>query len=248
MNQHGNYQENDDAHMPIHGGGGGGGYPLRRASNVTSISISGSYMSAVLTTLKQILSEVECLTFTYQVETYPGLNEVFLEKFDFNLEYGTIPTCELLDSRQRQHHFNMKFVICNACDTALEWFPHNLAEMEADDADEVHAQGLYPRSLYTRKWTMSAIELYSVQTDDGSEIIHIDFNRQRGDRWTSFWIYKYVSKRIERDLIWETRKNYLAIFEGCQTAEGHIAHFLFDEYVARTNCTFMKMPKVWLSY
>jgi len=232
-----NHQE-DFEHIPIYGG-----YPLERTSNVKNIEISGSYISAVLTVLKRLLSGIECLDYRYDVcdnqsymphidpYLYIGIPSV---SYDFEVEYGTIPKVKTLTLEQVYTYGKMRFVLIDVCKSAANMFPHNAPEK---DQDQDPLSLLIPDDSI-RKWCMSTINLYEIMKDDGQPVISIDFTLFAGDHWTSFWIYHEVASKFEAELLWETRRNYMAAFEGCLTADGPTANYAFDEYVAREICTF----------
>jgi hypothetical protein len=73
---------------------------------------------------------------------------------------------------------------------------------------------------------------------EGDESVVVSFSRQKGDRLTNVWMYRYILSKIKADLLWETRKSYLELYEGCANADGHIAKYLFNIYAGRHICTF----------
>ena len=245
MNQYEEQQENGEAPMI-------GAYALERTSNVKNIEISGSYMSVVLNVLKRLLSGIECLNYRYDVcdnQSYMPYIDPYLyigipsESFDFEVEYGSIPKVKTLTLEQVYIYGKMRGVLTDVCKSAANMFPHNAPEK---DQDQDPMSSLLPDDSI-RRWCMSTINLYEIMKDDGQTVISIDFTRFAGDRWTSFWIYHEVASKFEVELLWETRRNYMATFEGCLTADGSIAKYAFDEYVAREICTF-DAPTVYCTF
>jgi hypothetical protein len=230
----------DFEHIPI-----SGGYPLGRTHNVKNIEISGSYMSAVLNVLKRLLSGIECLNYRYDVcdnQSYMPHIDPYLyigipsESYDFEVEYGAIPKVKTLTLEQVYAYGKMRGVLTDVCESAIKKFPHNAPEKDQDQ-DQDPLSLLIPDDSI-RKWCMTTINLYEIMKDDGQTVISIDFSLFAGDHWTCFGIYHEVASKFEAELLWETRRNYMAAFEGCSTADGSTAKYAFDEYVAREICTF----------
>jgi len=224
-----------------------GAYVPRRTANIQNIEISGSYMSAVLTVLKRLLSGIECLNYRYDVcenQSYMPYIDPYLyaglpsESFDFELEYGTVPKAETLNKHQRDAYGKMRHIMFDAVESAINRFPHNAPEKDDEVYDNSNSILRLPFTDSIRRWCRANINLYEIMKDDGQTVISIDFTRFSGDRWTSAWIYRHVAKQFEAELLWETRRNYMATFEGCLTADGPTAKYVFDEYVAREICTF----------
>ena len=52
-------------------------------------------------------------------------------------------------------------------------------------------------------------------------------------------LVNYVSSRIQQELNWNERKHYMELVEGCPSANGHIARFLFDNTICREVSTYL---------
>lgn len=125
----------------------------------------------------------------------------------------------------------------DACDKALEWFPHNAQEQEQYPEDY-----LPPPPQMRRQWFAAEINILFNQPDAPDGII-LEFYRIIGDHWTHHWFHGYVVERLQQEFLWDSRRDYLSLMDGCPVAQGHIARFLFDELVARDICTYMSGNK-----
>jgi hypothetical protein len=216
---------------------------LTRNSAIHIMEITNTSLSTVVSALTSILSTIECLKYECKpsvvVPNIYGLakNDTSVE---LGLEYGTMPLVETLDAHQYNVHHKKLDCMFHACEKAVQMFPHNEEETteEEDDADFIPFND-------TRLWCLINIEVRTHRLEDCESVV-IDCNRLKGDRWTNMWIYRYVTERIETELIWQTRKSYLELYEGCLTADGHIAKYLFNFYAGWDICTNVKLhDRIW---
>ena len=215
---------------------------LRRTHAIRVIEITNTSLPTVVAALTRILSSIECLKYKCtEHAASPGIYGDEHPHFEFELEYGTMPLIETLDAHQYNVHHKKLDCMFHACNKAIHMFPHNEEEgTEEDDAEFIPLND-------TRLWCLINIEVRTHRLEDCESVI-IDCNRLKGDRWTNMWIYRYVTERIDTELIWQTRKSYLELYEGCLTADGHIAEYLFNFYAGWDICTNIGLhDRIWHS-
>ena len=214
---------------------------LRRQHHLMHMETEETNTPEVFAALLRILSNIECLKFKYdfsETASYAPYVDPHLfvgvptEYYEIEFEYGTIPKQDTLSKTQRTIYGKMKNVLIDVCNR----FPHN----EHEDEPELDPM-LDPTFNFNRirKWCKTTISMYPIQKQDGSYVTCIDFSNSVGDIWTIRWIYYHISENIDKEILWVSRSNYLAIFEGCPTAEGHIVHYLFDKLLVQEICTFI---------
>jgi len=230
--------------------------PIKMHIMQTSLVFRGAPLSTIINTLEKILSETECLKFVYERKLVPSESQDSEKKETarFLVKYGsTIPMLRRLDTRQHQYYYNFETAMLDACDKALEWFPHNAPEQEQYSEDY-----LPPPPQMRRQWFAAEINILFNQPDAPDGII-LEFYRIIGDHWTHHWFYGYVGERLQQEFLWSSRSEYLSLMDGCPdsrmdgcpdsridgcpVANGHIARFLFDDFVARDICTYMSGNK-----
>jgi len=212
--------------------------PIKMHIVKTALVFRDTPLSTIINTLEKILSEIECLQFVYERNQVPSESQEPEKKETarFVIKYGsTIPMLRRLDTRQHQYYYNFGTAMLDACDKALEWFPHNAQEQEQYSEDY-----LPPPPPMRRQWVLSLINILFNQPEAPDGII-IEFSRTVGDHWTHHWLYGYIGKRLQQEFLWDSRREYLSLMDGCEypDANGHITRFLFDELVAREICTYM---------
>jgi hypothetical protein len=214
--------------------------PIKDHIVQTALVFRGTSLSTIINTLEKILSEIECLQFVYERKQVPTKSQdpEKKETARFMIKYGsTIPMLRRLDTRQHQYYYNFGTAMLDACDKALEWFPHNAPEQEQYPEDY-----LPPPPQMRRQWVVSEINILFNQPQAPNDII-VEFFRIVGDHWTHHWFYSYVGERLQQEFLWSSRSEYLSLKDGCPDAKGHIARFLFDELVAREICTYISGNK-----
>ena len=202
----------------------------------SSIVVRGASLTTIITTLERILPEIESSKFKYERNPDGNNGE---EKAQFTIEYGTLPKIRTLSADQRNYYYDFENILLDACSRALEWFPHN------SNADEyrLHDEGCMPGPpVMPRCWCMTDINILFNQPSAPDAII-LEFYRFAGDKYTKYWISRYVKTRFEQEMRQvSNRKYYLSLMEGCPNATGHIARYLFDENVAHDICSYMEHP------
>jgi hypothetical protein len=221
--------------------------PIKMHIMQTSLVFRGAPLSTIINTLEKILSETECLKFVYERKQVPSESQDSEKKetVRFVLEYCTIPKLRTLGAKERQYYHEFEMVMMDAFDKALEWFPHNAPEKEQHPEDY-----LPPPPQMRRQWFAAEINILFNQPDAPDGII-LEFFRIVGDHWTHHWFYGYVGERLQQEFLWSSRSEYLSLMDGCPdsridgcpVANGHIARFLFDDFVARDICTYMSGNK-----
>lgn len=208
--------------------------------DILSIAVRDTSLTTIITTLERIMSEIECLAFKYERMQYGENGE---ETAKFVLEYGTLPKIRTLSPEQRAYYQLFCGIMWDACELALQRFPHN-AEAETEiDLDNLPGPPVMPRS-----WCSIDVNILFNQPQAPDAII-LEIFRMSGDRHTKHWICRYVKDRLEQELQYRMpRLAYLSLMEGCTLATGHIAEYLLDECVARDICSYIGNPIISYVY
>ena len=53
--------------------------------------------------------------------------------------------------------------------------------------------------------------------------------------------HSHVVEMLSAASLWQSRRAYLSLVDGCLAARGHIARFLFDEMMCREVCSYMPL-------
>ena len=205
--------------------------PIKYNLDILSIAVRDTSLSTIVTKLQSILSEIECLRFEYERTNY-GTNGEEIAKFILN--YGTLPKIRTLSAEQKTYYKIFGEIMFDACELALQRFPHNKEDVIEFDMNNLPGPPIMPRS-----WCLLDINILFNQPHAPDSII-LEFFRMSGDRNTKHYIYRYVKGRLEQELqVIKPRLEYLSLMEGCKDAPGHITHYLFDYYMSRDVCSYI---------
>lgn len=203
--------------------------PIRMHIDVKTIALRDIDLPIIIRSLNRILPEIETLQFKYirQVERKSPLQE----SASFVLEYGTIPILNTLSAKQHHLYYIYSSAVIDATKKAIEWFPHNLPEL-----DEMPEDWLPGPISIRRSWATIEINVLFNQPCAPDAIL-LEFNRISGCHWTPNWIFRYVANRLTGELQFEKRLAYLQLLEGCDAEHNHINWYLFNEYICREVCS-----------
>jgi hypothetical protein len=139
----------------------------------------------------------------------------------------------LFINEQAPLHRDKHMTIHDAAETALVKFPHNAPNYEYLFDDNLPGPSI--RGGYCQ------IEI-ALFYDETSELYFLGRKRLRGDSFSASILFGTFGYEFKTNILWLTRKPYIALAEGLQMKAGkedHISKYLFNDLICKEVCSYM---------
>ena len=139
----------------------------------------------------------------------------------------------LFINEQEPLHRDKHMTIHHAAETALDKFPHNTPNYEYLFDDDL--PGPCMRGGYCQ------IEI-SLFYHEPSECYFFGRKRLCGDSFSASILFGTFGYEFNTNILWLTRKPYIALAEGIQMKAGkedHISKYLFNDLICKEVCSYM---------
>jgi len=131
-------------------------------------------------------------------------------------------------------HRDKHMTIHDAAETALAKFPHNAPNYEYLFEDD-YLPGPCMRGGYCQ------IEI-ALFYDELNKCYFFGRKRLRGDSFSASILFGTFGYEFKTNILWLTRKSYIALAEGLQMKAGkedHISKYLLNDLICKEVCSFM---------
>jgi len=140
----------------------------------------------------------------------------------------------LFINEQDPLHRDKHMLIHDAAETALGWFPHN-----APNYEHLYDADYLPEPCVRGGYCQIEIALFY---DEPSQLYFLARKRLCGDSFSASTLFGTFGYEFNTNILWLTRKPYIALTEGLQMKAGkedHISKYLLNDLICKEVCSYM---------